>query len=165
MAFYAALGGLRELIGVSQGEWLKYPGGTFAGFSREGRGLVFQPEFAPHAWWNANAFAPDPARAAGRVAAVWRDSGWLDFVCPMNYIDSTRAFQSVILMQKSLVGKAALYPGIGLSCWTDGSSYPLKLSRQITAVRAAGLKGFTVFNFDASAEHALPYVSLGVTRE
>ncbi len=101
----------------------------------------------------------------GQDWPLWCERGWLDFVCPMNYIDSTRAFQSVVEMQKTLVGKVRLYPGIGLSCWKDGSDYPLKLSRQITAVREAGLKGFTVFNFDASAEHALPYLSLGATRE
>jgi uncharacterized lipoprotein YddW (UPF0748 family) len=47
----------------------------------------------------------------GQDWQLWCESGWLDFVCPMNYIDSTRAFQSVILMQKSLVGKAFMLDG------------------------------------------------------
>ena len=108
--------------------------------------------------------APSDRDTIGQDWQLWCREGWLDFVCPMDYIDSVRAFQNVVVQQKQSVGDVPLYPGIGLSVWKDETSHPLKLSRQITVVREAGLKGFTVFNFDARAEHALPYVSLGVTK-
>jgi uncharacterized lipoprotein YddW (UPF0748 family) len=95
----------------------------------------------------------------------WCEEGWLDFVCPMDYIDSTIAFSNVINAQKQSAGKIPLYPGIGLSCWKDGSNYAVKLCEQIETVRHAGLKGFTVFNYDSNAEQVLPYLKLGVTSE
>ncbi|MDA3924556.1 MAG: family 10 glycosylhydrolase [Kiritimatiellae bacterium] len=94
----------------------------------------------------------------------WCEEGWLDFVCPMDYIDSTVAFSNVINIQKEHVAGVPLYPGIGLSCWKDGSNYAVKLCEQIVAVREAGLKGFTVFNYDKNAERVLPYLKLGVTK-
>ena len=99
----------------------------------------------------------------GQDWQVWCEKGWLDFVCPMDYIDSCAAFKNVITLQKESVGKVPLYPGIGLSCWRDESNYAIKLCRQIQIVREAGLKGYTVFNYDKRAEQVLPYVRLGTT--
>ncbi|MCL1921484.1 MAG: DUF1343 domain-containing protein, partial [Kiritimatiellaeota bacterium] len=58
--------------------------------------------------------------------------------------------------------QAALYPGIGLSCWQEPGD-PVRLIRQITALRGHGAPGFTVFNYDRHAEAALPFLPLGVT--
>lgn len=101
--------------------------------------------------------------AVGQDWEMWCAKGWLDFVCPMNYIDSCVAFKNVVALQKESVGDVRLYPGIGLSCWSDGSNYATKLCRQIQILRDAGLKGYTVFNFDARAEQVLPYMRLGTT--
>jgi len=108
--------------------------------------------------------APSDRDVIGQDWQLWCEKGWLDFVCPMNYLDSTQIFENVVQQQKQFVGNVPLYPGIGLSCWKDESSYPLKLSRQIESVRKLGLKGFTIFNFDENAEFALPFVRLGVTK-
>jgi hypothetical protein len=61
-------------------------------------------------------------------------------------------------------GKVPLYPGIGLSVWKDPKDV-VKITEQIEIVRGLGLKGFTVFNYDANAEAVLPYLRLGTTAE
>ena len=95
---------------------------------------------------------------------MWCEQGWLDFVCPMNYVDSNAVFKNMLNTQLDYVGKARLYPGIGLSCWKDPRD-PVKLAEQIEITRKLGMGGFTVFNFDANAETVLPLMRLGVTAE
>ncbi|MDD4622824.1 MAG: family 10 glycosylhydrolase, partial [Kiritimatiellae bacterium] len=102
--------------------------------------------------------------SVGQDWKMWCEKGWLDFVCPMNYVDSNAVFKNMILTQKDFAGKARLYPGIGLSCWRD-SRDPVKLAEQIGITRELGLGGFTIFNFDANAETVLPFMRLGVTAE
>ena len=100
----------------------------------------------------------------GQDWKLWCDKGWLDFVCPMDYIDSNTLFRNVVTAQKAYAGKVPLYPGIGLSCWKD----PLdasKIAEQITALRELDVPGFTVFNYDANAEAVLPSLRLGITSE
>lgn len=82
----------------------------------------------------------------------------------MDYLDSNLSFREVVSLQKTFVGKARLYPGIGLSCWKD-SRNAVKLAEQIEIVRELGLSGFTVFNYDSNAEAVLPYLRLGVTAD
>ena len=89
----------------------------------------------------------------------------VDFVCPMDYVDSAAMFKSQARMQQEAVGKAKLYPGIGLSCWTNDGEDAVRFAKQIQAVRDLGLGGFTVFNFDRRAEAVLPLMRLGVTKE
>ena len=105
------------------------------------------------------------ADSVGQDWSRWCREGWLDFVCPMDYIESAAMFKSQIRMQKEAVGKAKLYPGIGLSCWTNDGEDAVRLAKQIQAVRELGLGGFTVFNFDRRAEAVLPLMRLGVTKE
>ena len=113
----------------------------------------------------------NPTTDATRVAQDWPRwcrEGWLDFVCPMDYIESAAMFKSQARMQRDAAGKARLYPGIGLSCWMndDGEVEDgVRLAKQIQAVRDLGLGGFTVFNLDRRAEAALPLLRLGVTKD
>ena len=93
---------------------------------------------------------------------VWCDNGWLDFVCPMDYTESTALFAGMTGQQKGHAGKVPLYPGIGLSCWR-GPEDPVRLIRQIGVIREQGLPGFTVFNYDHHAEAVLPSLRLGTT--
>ena len=74
-------------------------------------------------------------------------------------------FRSQVAMQKEVVGKTRLYPGIGLSCFKPDGREAVKIARQIEIVRALGLDGFTVFNLDRTAERVLPELRTGVTRE
>ena len=105
------------------------------------------------------------ADTVGQDWSRWCREGWLDFVCPMDYVDSAAMFKSQARMQREAVGKAKLYPGIGLSCWTNDGEDAVRLAKQIQAVRDLGLGGFTVFNFDRRAEGVLPLMRLGVTKE
>jgi len=98
----------------------------------------------------------------GQDWKLWCEKGWLDFVCPMDYIDSTVLFSNVVAAQKEYAGAVPLYPGIGLSCWKNPRD-AVKLAQQIEAVRELGVPGFTVFNYDDHAEAVLPYLRLGVT--
>jgi uncharacterized lipoprotein YddW (UPF0748 family) len=100
----------------------------------------------------------------GQDWGMWCAQGWLDFVCPMDYIESNVAFRNVVSMQKAFVGKVPLYPGIGLSCWKDPKD-AVKLAEQIEVTRELGLSGFTVFDYDANAEAVLPWLRLGTTAE
>ena len=95
----------------------------------------------------------------------WCQEGWLDFVCPMDYETSPVLFKSWVRVQKEVIGKAKLYPGIGLSKWQNEGSDAVRLAKQIQAVRDLGLDGYTIFNFDRRAEEALPLLRLGVTKE
>jgi len=100
----------------------------------------------------------------GQDWGMWCEQGWLDFVCPMDYVDSSAAFRNVVSMQKAFVGKVPLYPGIGLSCWKDPQD-AVKLAEQIEITRELGLNGFTVFNYDANAEAVLPWMRLGISAD
>ena len=101
----------------------------------------------------------------GQDWSAWCRAGWLDFVCNMDYEDSYAMFRSQVAMQKKVVGKAKLYPGIGLSCFRPDGREAVKIARQIEIVRELGLDGFTVFNLDRTAERVLPELRAGVTRE
>ena len=100
----------------------------------------------------------------GQDWKMWCENGWLDFVCPMDYVDSNVSFRNMVTAQKEYAGKARLYPGIGLSCWKDPHD-AVKLAEQIEIVRGLGVPGFTVFNYDSNAEAVLPYLRLGVTAD
>lgn len=98
----------------------------------------------------------------GQDWKMWCEQGWLDFVCPMDYVDSNALFRNMVASQIPYAGQARLYPGIGLSCWKDPRD-AVKLAEQIGVVRELGVPGFTVFNYDANAEATLPSLRLGVT--
>ncbi len=100
----------------------------------------------------------------GQDWGMWCEQGWLDFVCPMDYVDSNVAFRNMVSVQKEFAGKVPLYPGIGLSCWKNPQD-AVKLAEQIEVTRELGLSGFTVFNYDANAEAVLPWVRLGTTAD
>ncbi|MCU0722011.1 MAG: family 10 glycosylhydrolase [Planctomycetes bacterium] len=96
---------------------------------------------------------------------LWCDRGWLDFVCPMDYTESEAEFANAVSMQKEWAGKAACYPGIGLSCWSPGDE-AVRTVGMIRAARAAGVPGFTVFNLGPrEAREVLPMLGAGITRK
>jgi len=107
---------------------------------------------------------PTDRDGVGQDWKLWCEKGWLDFVCPMDYIDSNTLFRNVVTSQKAFAGKARLYPGIGLSCWKDPRD-AAKLAQQITLLRELEVPGFTVFNYDVNAETVLPSLRLGITSE
>ena len=98
----------------------------------------------------------------GQDWELWCRNGWLDFACPMDYVDSAVAFKGKVKRQIAWAHDVKLCPGIGLSCWTKPQD-PLNMIEQIQAVRDLGLKGYTVFNFDNYARAVLPSLRLGCT--
>ena len=101
----------------------------------------------------------------GQDWTAWCRAGWLDFVCPMDYVESSALFRNQVATQMRLVGKVPIYPGIGLSTWRHDGREAVRLAKQILAVRELGVEGFTVFNFDRRAEKVLPMLHLGITRD
>ena len=101
----------------------------------------------------------------GQDWTAWCRAGWLDFVCPMDYVESSALFRNQVAAQKRFVGKVPIYPGIGLSTWRHDGREAVRLAKQILALRELGVEGFTVFNFDRRAEKVLPMLHLGVTRD
>lgn len=92
----------------------------------------------------------------------WCRDGLLDFVCPMDYCNSTEVFESIILLQRDAIRAVPVYPGIGLSSTgAQNEGRVRRVAEQILKVRDAGLKGFTVFNFDANALPVLDALSTG----
>ena len=96
---------------------------------------------------------------------TWCAEGLLDFICPMDYIESLRTFGGTVARQKELVGKVRLYPGIGLSSdGADRASRTRRTAEQIQKVRDLNLGGFVIFNFDNWAKETLDCLSRGLTR-
>ena len=101
----------------------------------------------------------------GQDWKLWCESGWLDFVCPMDYTDSNSHFQRMIRQQLDWVGSVPCYPGIGLSTWSDPTDI-VKLIEQINITRRLNTGGFTVFNYgQTEANDILPHLGRGITRK
>ena len=91
---------------------------------------------------------------------TWCKRGYLDFVCPMNYVDSAALQKASARMQLAAVRGTGVrvYPGIGLSVFRKDGCDARRLSEQIAVLRELGVPGFTVFNFDKRAQGALPAI-------
>lgn len=99
----------------------------------------------------------------GQDWKLWCDKGWLDFVCPMDYTESDRQFDSWIALQKDWVGKTPVYPGIGVS--SSGSRLGAdRTIGQIAITRRHDTKGFIIFNYGVTeAKDLVPMLGLGIT--
>jgi uncharacterized lipoprotein YddW (UPF0748 family) len=99
----------------------------------------------------------------GQDWKLWCERGWLDFVCPMDYTESPRQFDTWVAQQKIWAGQTPLYPGIGVSSST--SRLPAdRVIEQIEFARRHGTHGFTLFNYGAAeSEELLPLLHLGTT--
>lgn len=107
---------------------------------------------------------PVDRNAVGQDWKLWCDSGYLDFVCPMDYTDSSSHFRRMVEQQLAWAGKVPCYPGIGLSVWSDPSDI-CKLIEQINVTRKLGTGGFTIFNYSSNeANKILPLLGKGLTR-
>lgn len=99
----------------------------------------------------------------GQDWQAWCRRGWLDMVCPMNYIREPNAFRDAVVRQQGQLAGAPvrLLPGIGLS------SYRLEampLLRQIDATRDLRTGGFLLFEFnETEATQTLPQLVPALT--
>ncbi len=102
--------------------------------------------------------------SVGQDWKTWCDKGYLDFVCPMDYTESTVGFAGAVSKQLKHAGRIPCYPGIGLSTW---SQFDLpKLVDQICVTRELKAPGFIIFEYRPGvAEDVLPMLGMGLTRE
>ena len=107
---------------------------------------------------------PNCKRSVGQDWKLWIESGYLDFVCPMDYTDDNERFKNMVLNQEKVVnGLVPLYPGVGASA--PGLSAD-QVAMQIHIARESGADGFIIFNYDLPvATGVLPALIKGVTSE
>ncbi len=99
----------------------------------------------------------------GQDWKLWCESGWLDFVCPMDYTDSNSRFQRMVEQQLDWAGSVPCYPGIGLTTWPDPADI-VRLIEQINITRGLNTGGFTVFSYgQTEARDILPRLGKGIT--
>ena len=110
----------------------------------------------------------DPVRdpyVVGQEWVRWCGEGWLDFVCPMDYMKNPKRYADRIAMQNAALkqagSRAKFYPGMAIMCSHFGQALtPLVIAQEIAAVRAEGLEGFTLFSI-RGAEKLLPVLREG----
>jgi uncharacterized lipoprotein YddW (UPF0748 family) len=106
---------------------------------------------------------PGCRRNVGQDWKVWIDSGYLDFVCPMDYSANNDQFGNWVANQMTVVNKKIpLYPGVGASA---PGLPPEQVAMQIQTAQKLGADGFIIFNYDLSvAKDVLPALSKGLTK-
>jgi uncharacterized lipoprotein YddW (UPF0748 family) len=92
----------------------------------------------------------------------WIRSGYLDFVCPMDYTESDAEFAAMAKNQMELVGgKIPVYPGIGATA-SNTILQADQVAGQIHLARTLGAAGFAVFNLDrGTADSVIPGIGQG----
>ena len=108
---------------------------------------------------------PSCRESVGQDWKLWLDRGYLDFVCPMNYTDSTEGFRATTRLQVTVSGDARrLVPGIGV---LSGESQlgPAETAAQVVAARELGAGGFVFFDLGPTlADDILPFMGFPATR-
>ena len=101
----------------------------------------------------------------GQDWKLWCDKGYLDFVCPMDYVADSSQFERMVVGQLPWAGKVPCYPGIGLSTWPNATDV-CSLIEKITITRRLKTGGFTIFNYGISeAREILPALGKGITKK
>ena len=102
--------------------------------------------------------------SVGQDWAFWVKEGYLDFLCPMDYTNSSSTFQSRLESQLELVnGAVPVYPGVGVTA-SSSSLSPDQAIAQLRIARDHGTKGFVLFNYsNLLAETHLPALRKGFT--
>ena len=108
---------------------------------------------------------PGCVEGVGQDWALWLKSGYVDFVCPMNYTANTSQFIDYVRNQMTLSGATGkVYPGIGVTA-LESRLDPVQVVDQIAALRKEGAPGFTLFELNRVLEkETFPILSLGITR-
>jgi len=113
--------------------------------------------------------APGYALTVGQNWPDWVEKGYVDFLCPMDYITDLDKLRTCIQSQvKATGGRIPLYPGLT----TGGSVYtgpkgaavqsPESMVSRVVASREAGGDGFLIFQYTGSQStlgRALPHLS------
>jgi uncharacterized lipoprotein YddW (UPF0748 family) len=107
---------------------------------------------------------PRCRQSVGQDWKKWIESGYLDFVCPMDYTANDEHFRNLVISQMEVVnGVIPLYPGIGASA---PGLPPEQVAMQMHIARNLGADGLIIFNYSLSvATEILPALSKGITSE
>jgi uncharacterized lipoprotein YddW (UPF0748 family) len=109
----------------------------------------------------------NPLTARRNVAQDWPEwarKGDLDFLCPMNYVDSGRELTALLQTQRQALNgvRIPLFPGIGMS---TGPLEAPQVIEQIKVARHQNTGGFVLFDYNRlEAETILPQLGKGLTR-
>ena len=98
----------------------------------------------------------------GQDWVLWAQEGYLDFVCPMNYIPNVQQFEATVRRQVDWIdGRIPLYSGIG--AWQMSSVE--EILAEVEATRRLGADGFVLFEYSADlATRVLPMLRAGLTK-
>ena len=105
---------------------------------------------------------PSSRVSIGQDTKLWIEQGYLDFVCPMNYIPNNDEFRSTIRAQVPATdGRIPLYCGIGSWLLKDGA----QLIDQVNIARQEGADGFICFHYDTPdfTDKMAPALRAGIT--
>lgn len=108
---------------------------------------------------------PGCITSIGQDWIAWAKAGYVDFVCPMNYTESTDYFTELLVNQLALMPKdVAIYPGIGATA-SNSLLTPDAVVEQIYLSRNLGASGWTIFDYSLDiSETVLPAFTIGVTK-
>jgi uncharacterized lipoprotein YddW (UPF0748 family) len=100
---------------------------------------------------------PSCRDSIGQDWVTWAKGGYVDFICPMNYVtDDTEAKKLITRQLLSAGTRTPIYPGLGPS---TKSLPPEQVARQVDIIRKAGAKGFLLFEMDSNFElKIMPYL-------
>lgn len=107
---------------------------------------------------------PSCRTSIGQDWLLWAKSGYVDFLCPMDYQQNELSFENLVARQmKQVDGAVPLCPGIGASTAQPPMSAE-QTATQIFLTERLGAGGFTIFNLSAGeAQRLLP--GLGAWKE
>jgi uncharacterized lipoprotein YddW (UPF0748 family) len=100
---------------------------------------------------SAAVFSNYPAcrEQVGQDWVDWVQSGYVDFLCPMNYTENVHQFSRLVTHQLTLTkNRIPIYPGIGATA-SSSSLTPDHIVGQIAVARQAGAHGFTIFDYSS----------------
>jgi len=105
---------------------------------------------------------PGVRDSIGQDWVAWCHDGRLDFVTPMNYTDTAAEARALYASQRAaLPAGFAVYPGIAP---TTHNIPPEETVRQVDTLRAAGARGFVLFELDPDLlDTHLPALRAGAT--
>ena len=84
--------------------------------------------------------------SVGQDWVHWAKSGYVDFLCPMDYTAGDARFQALVKNQLRLLdGCVPIYPGIGATA-ARSSLTAARVVGQVHHARKLGAGGFTIFN-------------------
>ena len=108
---------------------------------------------------------PGCITSIGQDWIAWAKSGYVDFLCPMNYTEDPDYFTDLLANQLTLMPKGvAIYTGIGATA-SNSLLTPDAVVEQIYLARNLGASGWTIFDYSLDiSEAVLPALTMGVAK-